>query len=152
MAAMKRIQKELSTMKSDPPVQCSAGLLKDDDLFTWKACITGPSETPYEGGLFYLTIKFPLDYPFKPPKYQFDTKIYHPNIGSQGHICLDILKNNWSPALTVCKTLLSICSLLADPNHDDPLVPEASRLYKQNREKYLATCKEWTLQYATTSE
>ena len=149
---MKRIQKELSTMKSDPPVQCSAGLLKDDDLFTWKACITGPSETPYEGGLFYLTIKFPLDYPFKPPKYQFDTKIYHPNIGSQGHICLDILKNNWSPALTVCKTLLSICSLLADPNHDDPLVPEASRLYKQNREKYLATCKEWTLQYATTSE
>ncbi len=149
MAAMNRIQKELSTMKTDPPVQCSAGLVMDDDLFTWKACIIGPTDTPYEGGVFNLTIKFPTDYPFKPPKYQFETKIYHPNIGAQGNICLDILKTNWSPALTVCKTLLSIGSLLADPNHDDPLVPEASRMYKVDKMKYLDTCKQWTVLYAT---
>merc|ERR1712180_150852 len=90
--AMKRIQKEYMDIKCDPPAQCSAGPVNDGDLFHWQATIMGPPETPYHNGIFFLTIHFPTDYPFKPPKVSFNTKIYHPNINSNGSICLDILR------------------------------------------------------------
>lgn len=117
-----------------------------------------------QGGVFFISIHFPPDYPFKPPKVQFQTKVckslkkvttnidplqvYHPNINSQGSICLDILKEQWSPALTISKVLLSICSLLTDPNPDDPLVPEIAHIYKTDRSRYEDTAREWTRKYA----
>jgi len=134
-------------MCKDPPAGCSAGPV-GDDLFHWQATIMGPAESPYQGGVFFLTIHFPTDYPFKPPKVAFTTKIYHPNINSNGSICLDILRSQWSPALTISKVLLSICSLLTDPNAEDPLVPEIARLFKNDRTKYNTTAKEWTQKYA----
>jgi len=109
----------------------------------------GPEDSPYAGGVFFLNIHFPPDYPFKPPKVSFTTKIYHPNINSNGSICLDILKDQWSPALTISKVLLSISSLLTDPNPDDPLVPEIATIYKSDRDRYNATAREWTGRYAT---
>ena len=145
--ALKRIDKELEDLQKDPPFNCSAGPI-NDDLFYWQATIMGPEESPYHGGLFFLDINFPTDYPFKPPKIYFRTKIYHPNISSNGSICLDILKDQWSPALTVAKVILSICSLLTDPNPDDPLVPNIAELYRNNIERYTANAKEWTLMYA----
>ncbi|KAK7916227.1 hypothetical protein WMY93_011988 [Mugilogobius chulae] len=72
-------------------------------MFHWQATIMGPPDSPYQGGVFFLTIHFPTDYPFKPPKVAFTTRIYHPNINSNGSICLDILRSQWSPALTVSK-------------------------------------------------
>ena len=108
----------------------------------------GPEDTPFAGGVFFLTIHFPTDYPFKPPKLMFTTRIYHPNISSKGSICLDILKEQWSPALTISKTLLSISSLLSDPNPDDPFVPEIANIYKSDRAQYEANAKEWTRKYA----
>ena len=108
----------------------------------------GPEDSPYHQGVFFLVITFPPDYPFKPPKVQFTTKIYHPNINSNGSICLDILKDQWSPALTISKVLLSISSLLTDPNPDDPLVAEIATIYKNDRERYNANAREWTTKYA----
>lgn len=106
-------------------------------------------DSPYEGGVFFLDIRFPNDYPFKPPKIKFVTKIYHCNVNAKGGICLDLLKENWSPALTTPKVLLSISSLLTDPNTDDPLVPEIAKLYKSNKKRHDKTAREWTQKFAT---
>lgn len=100
--ALKRIQRELQELGRDPPANCSAGPV-GDDLFHWQATIMGPDDSPYSGGVFFLDIHFPADYPFKPPKVSFTTRIYHCNINSNGGICLDILKDQWSPALTISK-------------------------------------------------
>lgn len=145
--ALKRINKELNDLSKDPPTNCSAGPV-GDDLFHWQATIMGPEDSPYSGGVFFLNIHFPSDYPFKPPKVNFTTKIYHPNINGQGAICLDILKDQWSPALTISKVLLSISSLLTDPNPDDPLVPEVAHIYKTDRARYDQTAREWSQKYA----
>lgn len=143
-----RIKKELEDLSADPLINVTAGPV-GDDLFHWTATISGPVNTPYHGGLFFLDIQFPADYPFKPPKVKFITRIYHCNINSGGGICLDILKDQWSPALTISKVLLSICSLLDEPNPDDPLVPEAADLYQNDREKYNRTAAVWVIQYAS---
>tara|TARA_B100000035_G_scaffold275762_1_gene252955 strand:- start:367 stop:813 length:447 start_codon:yes stop_codon:yes gene_type:complete len=145
--AAKRVQKELKEIKKDAVANCSAGP-ENEDLFTWSAVIMGPVGSVYQGGLFRLRIKFPRDYPFKPPKVTFTTKIYHPNVNSNGGICLDVLKDQWSPALTITKVLLSISSLLTDPNPDDPLVPEIAQLYQTNRQAYNERAKEWVRKYA----
>jgi ubiquitin-conjugating enzyme E2 D/E len=145
--ALRRIQKELKDLEQDPPSNCSAGP-KGDDLFRWEGFILGPADSPYQGGVFKLEILFPVDYPFKPPKIQFLTKIYHPNINASGLICLDILKQQWSPALTISKVLLSVTSLLTDPNPNDPFVPEIADLYKRDRALYDSNARAYTLRYA----
>ena len=149
MSTAQRIAKELENLTADPPANCSAGPV-EDDIFHWQATLMGPQDSPYEGGIFIMNIKFPGDYPFKPPKVTFETKIFHPNINSSGGICLDILKEAWSPALTISKVLLSICSLLCDPNPDDPLVPDIARMYKNDRDKYNRTAQLWTIQFAVS--
>ena len=146
--ATKRIMKEHKDIERDPPANCSAGYENESNIYKWQATILGPSDSPYSGGVFFLSITFPNDYPFKPPKISFITKIYHPNINSKGSICLDILKENWSPALTISKVLLSISSLLDDPNPDDPLVPDIANLYKKDKKKFNENARNWTQQYA----
>ncbi|KAF9193419.1 hypothetical protein BGZ50_007491 [Haplosporangium sp. Z 11] len=137
------IQKELAEINLDPPSNCSAGP-KGDNLYEWVSTITGPNGSPYAAGVFFLDIHFPQEYPFKPPKIVFRTKIYHCNINSQGQICLDILKDNWSPALTISKVLLSICSLLTDPNPHDPLMVNIAHQYLTDREEHDRLAKDWT--------
>ena len=148
MSTIKRIQSELKKLIEDPPANCSGGPV-GDDIYKWQAMIMGPEGSPYEGGVFYLRIDFPSDYPFKPPKVSFVTRIYHCNINSSGGICLDILKDQWSPALTISKVLLSICSLMDDPNPDDPLVPEIADLLKTDKDKHDYNAKNHTLMFAT---
>lgn len=121
---------------------------KDDNMYLWYAFIYGPNDTPYENGIFKLNIEFPDNYPFSPPIVNFITKIYHCNINNSGGICLDILKHEWSPVLTINKILLSILSLLNDPNPYDPLVPEIASLYLNDYEKYLENAKQYTIDYA----
>ena len=149
MAALRRIQKELAEIRQSPPDNCTAGPQDDDNLFHWQATLQGPADSPYEGGLFYLNIHFPAEYPFKPPRIRFITRIYHCNISSSGGICLDILKEQWSPALTLSKVLLSVSSLLTDCNPDDPLVPDIAELYRSNRAEHDEKARIWTIQYAS---
>jgi len=145
---VKRIQRELTEITLDPPPNCSAGP-KGDNIYDWVGTILGPPNTVYQGGIFFLEITFPNEYPFKPPKVIFRTRIYHCNINSQGAICLDILKDNWSPAFTVSKVLLSIIALLTDCNTADPLVGNIAQQYINNREEHDETAREWTSRYAT---
>ncbi|POG74655.1 ubiquitin-conjugating enzyme [Rhizophagus irregularis DAOM 181602=DAOM 197198] len=144
--ALKSINKQLHNMIRDPLPLISAGPV-GDDLLHWKATIMGPLDSPYEGGVFFLDIQIPTDYPFKPPRIMFTTKIYHPNIDSNGNIDLDILRQHWSPGLSISKLLLSICSFLTDPNPDCGSL-EISNLYKNDRARYEATVREWTRKYA----
>ena len=127
----KRLQKELAEITSEPP----------PNLYEWVSTILGPPDSPYEGGVFFLDIQFPPEFPFKPPKITFRTRIYHCNINSQGVICLDILKDKWSPALTLSKVLLSISSLLADCNPSDPLVGSIAKQFNHNREEHNRTAR-----------
>ena len=90
--------------------------LVNNDFRHWKGVINGPGDSVYEGGKFQIDIKIPDKYPYVPPKMQFDTKIWHPNVSSQtGAICLDILKDEWSPALSIRTALLSIQALMCSP-------------------------------------
>ena len=148
MGTVQRLKKEMEDLQNSPPANCSAGVI-DNDLFNWQATILGPEGSPYQGGIFYLRIEFPIDYPFKPPKILFTTKIYHCNINLNGNICLDILKEQWSPALTISKVLLSICSMLDDQNPNDPLMLDAAKIYTQDRNRFNEIARTYTLEYAT---
>ena len=145
--ALKRIQREILEMKRDAPPSITAEP-DSNDIFKWKASFIGPKDTPYQDGVFLLSLSFPVDYPFKPPKVLFVTKVYHPNILPSGEICLGILKEKWSPALSVSKLLLSVCSLLDDPSTEYALLPELLHLFKNDRELFNKNAREWTTKYA----
>ena len=148
MTSKKRILKEMQELSAEEYNSITAGPVTDDNIFQWSATLIGPKDSPYEGGVFVMNINFPKNYPFKPPQVTFKTKIFHPNISSSGSICLDILQSQWSPALTITKTLLSISSLLTDPNPDDPLDAAAGRMYKNDKEGFNKKAREMTQQYA----
>ena len=145
--ALRRLRRELTDITNDPPPMCSAGPV-DDDMFTWKGTIMGPADSPYEGGVFCLNIQFPRNYPFRPPLIYFTTPIYHPNINRKGYICLDIFRSQWSPIMTISKLLLSISSMLCDPNPNDAFVPSIARMYLKDRATYDTTARAWTKKYA----
>ncbi|GIQ80036.1 hypothetical protein KIPB_000763 [Kipferlia bialata] len=144
----RRLAKELRDLHREPVALVSAGPNDESDLYHWTASIMGPPSSPYEGGVFRLSITFSHDYPFKPPQLRFINKVFHPNISESGAICLDILKEAWSPVLSISKVLLSLTSLLSDANADDPLSAVAANLYKRDYQRYLATAREWTRKYA----
>ncbi|KAF5937153.1 hypothetical protein HYC85_024659 [Camellia sinensis] len=159
-ASGKRIQKEMSDLNLDPPSDCSAGP-KGDNLYHWVATLIG---TPYEDGIFFLDITFPSEYPFKPPEAAFGlvhgfekgsglqvvfrTRIYHCNVDSTGNVSLDILKDSWSPALTISKVLLAVKSMFTNPDTYNPVVPGIARLYLADRAKHDELAAEWTLRFA----
>lgn len=147
-ATTKRIMKEFATMTKSPPPNVSAAPIDESDMYKWQAIIFGPANSIYAGGVFKLSIVFPSDYPFKPPRIEFLTKIYHCNIVNK-YLCIDILKTQWSPALTIDKVLISIVSLLLDPNPKDPLNREAADKFMNNKAEYNRIAQEWTKRYAS---
>ena len=148
--ALKRIEKELKRFNEEEPKGFWAGPIDECDMFKWEASITGPENTPYEGGIFSFEIEFPKDYPFKPPRFKALTKIFHPNVcfNHCDKICLDIFYDAWTPSITISELLLSIQNSLIYPQMDKSLSNEASSLYKWDRELFNKKAKEWTEKYA----
>ncbi|KAJ9448508.1 Ubiquitin-conjugating enzyme E2-17 kDa [Diplonema papillatum] len=135
MGLTERLKKEADRMKKNRV----EGIFLDEattGTTVWSAEIAGPDGSPYEGGMFRLTMSFPREYPFKPPTVKFVTKVFHPNVYVSGDICLDILQNAWQPTYTAEKTLLSIQSLFTDPNPSSSANGKAGDLYESHRRKY----------------
>nr|XP_011461675.1 PREDICTED: constitutive photomorphogenesis protein 10 isoform X2 [Fragaria vesca subsp. vesca] len=128
----KRIQREMVDLNMDPPPDCSAG----------------PKGTPYQGGIYFLDIKFPTEYPFKPPEIVFRTRVFHCNVDSSGNVSLEIIKDGWSPARTITKVLLAIRSILTKPDPYNPLVPSIAHLYLADKAKHDELASEWTTRFA----
>ncbi|KAI0368537.1 hypothetical protein BV20DRAFT_969142 [Pilatotrama ljubarskyi] len=143
---LKRIHREIADLKKED--LGSIKLAPSDDLFHWNATIPGPEGSVYEGGVFQVEILLGHDYPFSAPRVVFKTRIYHMNINERGSICIDILKHNWSPALSLFKVILSLSSLLTDPNPKDPLVPSIATEYVRNRVQHDRNARRWTELYA----
>ncbi|KAK7743579.1 Ubiquitin-conjugating enzyme E2 11 [Cytospora paraplurivora] len=132
----KRLQTELMQLMTSPAPGISAFPGADGDLTKWRATINGVDDTPYAGLVFKLSFNFPSDYPYKPPEVLFRTPIYHPNVDFSGRICLDILKSKWSAAYNIRTVLLSLQSLLGEPNNDSPLNAEAAELWDKDPEEF----------------
>jgi ubiquitin-protein ligase len=134
--ADRRIQQEIKESGTNQNSNIKLNLKDPSDNKKWWAIIIGPEGTPYHGFKLTLNITLPDNFPFSAPQVSFTANIWHPNVGTSGNICLDILNSNWTPALKLSSVLLSISSLLGDPNPASPLNGEAGRQYTSNREEY----------------
>ncbi|KAG8908397.1 hypothetical protein FRB99_006602 [Tulasnella sp. 403] len=147
-ARLRRVNKEIADCKKDSLSNISIELV-DDNPFHLIGSFPGPQDTPYEGGRFSVDIVIPDSYPFQPVKMKFITKVYHPNISSaSGAICLDILKDAWTPVLTLKSTLISLQSLLCSPEPNDPQDAEVAKHYLTSRSSFNDTARYWTEIYA----
>eukprot|EP00759_Apiculatamorpha_spiralis_P010882 PhF_6_TR1794/c0_g1_i1/m.2938/K06688/UBE2C, UBC11; ubiquitin-conjugating enzyme E2 C len=138
--AAHRLQQELMQLMSSPTEGITA-FPHEDNLFHWVGTILGAASTAYEGLEYRLSLRFSPSYPFEPPQVVFLTPCFHPNVDTSGAICLDILKENWSAAISISELLLSILSLLDNANTASPLNHEAARLWREGqiyRQKVLA--------------
>jgi ubiquitin-conjugating enzyme E2 D len=121
-------------------------------LFEWKALVIGPEDSPYQNGVFIVSITIPTSYPFRPPIVTFRTKVYHPNVNTySGAICDHILKEEWRPTMSLRWVLAVIRTLLESPSLDHPLEPEIAREMNEHPETFHKTAKEWTKQFASWS-
>jgi ubiquitin-conjugating enzyme E2 D/E len=147
---LSRLNKEWKEFQNNPSENIFVRPI-DNNMFHWCGEIIGPSETPFEGGVFNIDIACSNEYPFKPPKYTMLTKMFHPNISSNGEICMSIFDQHWDPVLTIEKVLISISSILDTPNMENPINLEAAQCFHEDHGKYNATVRQYTLNYAMKS-
>ena len=149
MAAMKYLKREFDALQNDPILSlgCTVGL-ENKDIFHWKISLAGPVDTPYAGGMFFLTAAFSEDYPEKKPEVRFINKIYHLNVSpTNGHICISTL-NDWKPKTPMVDVISAIFALFYDQNPKSPYSGEMAREYEHERNKFNQKAREWTAQYA----
>ncbi|AQZ15334.1 UBC7 (YMR022W) [Zygosaccharomyces parabailii] len=157
--AQKRLLKELQQLMKDSSSGIVAGPRSEQDLFVWDCLIQGPPDTPYEGGIFNAKLEFPKDYPLSPPKLTFTPSILHPNIYHNGEVCISILhspgddpnmyelaEERWSPVQSVEKILLSVMSMLSEPNVESGANVDACILWRDNRPEFERQVKKSILQ------
>jgi len=157
-ANLRRIQNEVKQLKEQDNQTSNIFKINmvDDNMYHWRAIIYGPDDSLYEGYEFELDIQLPDDYPFSPITVKFKTQILHVNVNTKGDMCLDILKNkgsssqnNWVPSQNIRSVLLSICSLLHEPNVDDSLNSDLAELYRTDKNKYITTIRDACAKFAT---
>ncbi|KAF7186219.1 Ubiquitin-conjugating enzyme E2-18 kDa [Pseudocercospora fuligena] len=152
--AAKRLFQEYKALSVDPPDGITAGPVNEEDLFVWEALIQGPEGTPFEGGVFPAELKFPRDYPLMPPTMKFLCDMWHPNVYPNGVVCISILhppgddpnhyeqaSERWSPIQSVEKILISVMSMIAEPNDESPANVDAARQWRERRKEYEARVK-----------
>lgn len=148
MKALKIILKNYDIFKEDPIDGVSIGM-SEENIFEWDVLIFGPKDSPYEGGIFQAKLIFPNNFPLYPPKFKFNTKIFHPNIYEDGKVCISILhppgddewgyekaEERWRPVHSVNSILISIISLLSSPNDESPANIDAGKIWRDNKNKF----------------
>ncbi|KAJ1955857.1 ubiquitin-conjugating enzyme [Linderina pennispora] len=149
--ALKRLMTEYKELCLHAPEGITAGPVSEDNFFEWEAVIAGPPDTPFEGGIFTATLSFPRDYPLNPPTMKFTCPMFHPNVYANGVVCISILhppgddpnhyessSERWSPVQSVEKILLSVLSMIAEPNDESGANVDASKMWRDDREQYNA--------------
>ncbi|KAJ1093117.1 hypothetical protein NDU88_006226 [Pleurodeles waltl] len=139
------LRKQLAELNKNPVQGFSAGLIDDHDIYKWEVVVIGPQDTLFEGGFFKVHLTFPHDYPLRPPKMKFITEIWHPNVAKNGDVCISILhepgedkfgyekpEERWLPIHTVETIMISVISMLADPNSDSPANVDAAKEWRED--------------------
>ena len=147
--ALKRLMQEYKELSRSSTPGIVAGPSSDDNILVWEAAILGPHDTYYDGGCFRAELIFPADYPLNPPKMRFVPPIWHPNVYPDGRVCISILHapgddifgyekscERWSPVQSVEKILLSVISMLAEPNDESPANVDAAKMWRESKEAF----------------
>ena len=153
LAAMKYLKKEYDNLQKDPILSlgCTVGLV-NNDIFHWKITLIGPVDTPYAGGMFFLTADFTEKYPNEKPEVKFVNKIYHLNVSPRsGHICISIL-NSYKPKTPIVDVISGIFSLFYNQNPDSPYSNDMADEYRHRKTEFDKKAKEWTLKYASMNQ
>ncbi|GIY43759.1 ubiquitin-conjugating enzyme E2 L3 [Caerostris darwini] len=148
MAASRRLQKELQDIKKAGIKSFRDVRVDDSNILIWHGLIV-PDSAPYNKGAFRIEINFPAEYPFKPPKILFRTKIYHPNIDEKGQVCLDIISTqNWKPATKTDQVIQALVALVNDPEPDHPLRADLAEEYCKDKKKFMKNAEEFTKKFS----
>uniref|UniRef100_A0A8C4XCQ1 E2 ubiquitin-conjugating enzyme n=1 Tax=Erpetoichthys calabaricus TaxID=27687 RepID=A0A8C4XCQ1_ERPCA len=148
VASMKALMLEMKSLQEEPVEGFRITLVDEADLYNWEVAIFGPPNTLYEGGYFKVSsAEIPMDYPYSPPSFRFLTKMWHPNIYENGDVCISILhppvddpqsgelpSERWNPTQNVRTILLSVISLLNEPNTFSPANVDSSVMYRKWRD------------------
>lgn len=144
MAATRRLQKELGDIRQAGLKSFRDIVVDESNILQWQGLLV-PDSPPYNKGAFRIEIVFPAEYPFKPPKISFKTKIYHPNIDEKGQVCLPIISaDNWKPATKTDQVIQALVSLINEPEPEHPLRAELAEEYQKDRKKFLKNAEDFT--------
>jgi ubiquitin-conjugating enzyme E2 D/E len=146
---MNRLNSDFNRIKNHgiPDIILNVQINENDKYRGHIITIKGPKDTPYEKGVFDLSVDFPKEYPFIPPTIKFINRIFHPNIDMNGNICIDILKDQWASSISLTSIIISLSDLLQNPNPDDPLNIDAGNIYKKNKEQFNKTVNDYIKKY-----
>lgn len=147
--AIRRLRKELDQVSTFGVTGIKSIGPKGDNILQWSAKLSGPRNTPYEGGVFSLDIEFPDSYPFRAPRVKFRTCVYHPSISkATGQMCSGIIEDEWKPNKNVAWVLKTVSEVLTTPSSSSPLEVEIARQLERYPNEFKRTAKEWTKMYA----